>query len=352
MKPTTKRRFLVFAVVLIGLVAAGTVPIPYIVSSPCIIQPSAVWHITQDGAGQLITGWEHNLLDAGAPRALLQFDRPDFVEVSVSAGLREGSSVQVGDTVGVIVSREGLGQSMILETELRAAEVELDRLLAGARIEDIDVAERKVEMARVALDAFRPEMDRISSQYEAGVVTLSILQETKGRFQLLEAELRLAEAQLTALRASAHPDELALARVEIERLNKSIERIKYTTGMAQPLIAPISGRVSMGCGEGVLLKIERQDTLAVITFLPEAIIEFLDKERPVEIKLTAGNSTVLHGVLNRIDFTGSNQLGQYEGPYGITLIANHNGRFQSGMTGRTRLETGSRTLLSVLRDKF
>ncbi len=351
-KPAAKRRLFIFIIVLAGLVVAGTVPMPFTISAPCIVQPSAVWNLARDGAGQIASGWEHNLLDCGVSQLLIQFDRPDFVEVAVSPDLREGSMVRSGDTVAVIESHEGLGQSRILETRLRAAEIELDRLLAGARREDIEVARQRVERARVAVDAFQPELKRVREQHRTGVVSLSVLQEAEGRSNLLETELRLAEAKLTAMTADARPEDLSLARIKVERLRESLESLRYVTGKSRPVLAPIDGKVRLGGSEGVMLEIERQDTLAVITILPESTVDFLEEDQPLEIILTSMSSTVIPGTLQKIEYVNSGQPGQYQGPCGITLIANSDGRYRSGMTGRTRFKTVSRTLLSVILERF
>ena len=347
-----KKRLTLFSILLLLFVLAGIVPLPYTVRGPCVLEPSGVWYLEHDGAGQLITGWDHNLLDAGGSRVLLQFNRPDFVEVALSSNLREGGIVQAGDTIAFIASREGFGQLRVLEAEHRGAQVELDRLLAGARVEDIEVAEQSVESARIKLDAFQPEMERIREQYKSGVATLSLLQETDGNYDLLKAELRVAEAQLKALQAGAHPEEITAARVEIERFHRLLESTRFITGATQPVVTPTTGKVRLGCGEGVMLKIERVDTLAVITFLPEASLSWLKEGQPIKITLTATNSAVLHCQLNRIDFMSDHLTNQYIGPVAISFIDNHDGKLQTGMKGSSRMEVGSQTLLSFVLAKF
>jgi len=347
-----KRRLVLSILIIAVLILAGTVPIPHTVKGPCVLNPAAVWYIANDGAGQLISGWEHNYLDAGGVRALLQFDRPDFVEVFISPRLREGEFTYAGDTVAFIASQEGIGHLRVLEAEYKGAQAELDLILAGFRNEEIEIAQRSVERAHAALDGYQPEMDRIKSQYKTGVVTLSIFQEAEGEYQLYEAELRLAEAELTAIQAEARPEDVAIFRANVERLQRSLETSEFLTGKTRPVITPISGKVRL-CGvDGIILKIERIDTLAAITLLPEATLGWLKQGQPIVIDIVADSSIPLHGLLNRIDFTRSDQVGGYTGPYGITFIDNRNSKLQTGMTGKTRMETGSQTLLSVIKAKF
>jgi len=348
----TKKRLIVVGLVLIGLIGAGTVPIPHTLKGPCVLEPSAVWYLSHDGAGQLITGWEHNLLESGGEHVLLQFDRPDFVEVTLTPKMLEGGFVQVGDTVAIVASSEGAGQQKILETELQRANMELNRLLAGERPEDIEVAKQAVLEAEVRKNALKPEFDRIKAQYESGAATLSQLQEIEGRFQGREAELRLANAELSALEAGARPEDITIAKVEIEGLRHSLESSNLMMARTRVVVAPISGMIRLGGNTGTMLFIERVDTLAVITALPEPSLLWLKEGQNLEIKLKSENSFTFSGYLDRIDFSKCSERGSYGGPVGITFLENHNGRLHSGMTGNTLLKTGNHTLLTMLQSRL
>lgn len=347
-----RNRLIVVGLILIGLIAAGTVPVNHTVKGPCILESSGRWYLEHDRAGQLATGWEHNRLETGGEHVLLQFDRPDFIEVALAPELYEGAYIQAGDTVAVVVSREGLGQQRILEAELQGAKAELDLILAGTRPEDIEVARQTVTEAEAGRDALKPEFDRIKSQYESGAATLSQLQEIEGCFQLLEAELRTANAELTALKAWPRPEDIAIARVEIERLERTLESSHLTTGKSHLVVAPTSGKVRLGGESGTLLYIERVDTLAAITVLPESIISWLEIGQNLEIKFRSEQSFTIEGQLDRIDFSEYDTDAPYSGPVGITFIENRNGRLHSGMTGYTRLNTGKHTLLALLQSRL
>jgi len=342
---------LVFALLLVFLVVAGTVPLPQSVRGPCVLEPVGIWYLARDGAGQIATGWERNLLDAGREpptSELMGIDRPDFVEVKLAPHLRDGGSVAAGDTVAVITSIEEAGRLSVLEAELKSSHAQLDALIAGSRAEDIEVARQEVHQARVALEAFTPERDRIKSQYESGIATLSLWQETEGQYQLLEAELGLAEAELKALQTGARPEDIAVARFEAEQIQRSLDSVRRLLGKRKAVVAPTGGRVSIGGVNGYLLRIERTDTLAAIMVIPEATLPWLTEGQPMEIKLTADRSEPLTGELHKIDFL----TGELTGTYAVALIDNRDGRLWAGMTGNARLMLGEQTLLSGLKAKL
>jgi hypothetical protein len=347
-----KKRLLVFILILLIFIASGTIRIPHSVKGPCMLEPSAVWYLSHDGAGQLVTGWKHNLIDAGGEQVLLQFNRPDFVDVLLSPELKEGCIVKIGDTLAVIVSHEGLGQIKINEAKLQLSRAELNLLLAGTRPEDINIAKQTVSSAEIGKNALLPEYERIKAQYEAGAATLSELQDIEGRYRQFEAEQKLAESELKALEAGTRPEDITIAMKEIESIQASLEMARFTTGITRPVTAPISGRVKLGGSSGSVIHIERIDTLAVLIKLPETSLNLLKENQTIEIILASEISNILKTTLKRINFSKDEATGAYYGPCGIAFLPNNDYRLHTGMTGNASLDTGKRTLFSVIKTKF
>lgn len=317
-----------------------------------MLEPSAVWYLAHDGAGQIVTGWKQNLINAGGEQVLLQFNRPDFVDILLSPELKEGCNVKIGDTLAVIVSHEGLGQIKINEAKLQLARAELDLLLAGTRPEDINVARQAVKSAEIGRNALLPEYERIKAQYEVGAATLSQLQDIEGRYRQYEADLKLAESELKVLEAGARPEDITIAMKEVESIQASLEMARFTTGITRPITAPLSGIVKLGGSSGSILNVERIDTLAVLIRLPETSLNWLEKNQVIEITLASEIRVFFETYLEGIDFTRDEETGLYQGPCGIAFLPNNDYTLRTGMTGNAKLDTGKRTLFSAVKTKF
>lgn len=348
MEPLALKRLSVIFVLLAGLVIMGVVPFPQSIQGPCYTAPAAIWSITRIGAGQIVTGWERNLLDSGGTRLLFQFERPDYVEVNIARELKDGAYVQKGDTIAVITSREGTGRLEVLSASLDKGYAEHEALLTGAREEDLEVARAEIIRARTALEVYKPELERVKALYDSGFASQSEWQVTKGQYELYAAELNLAEANLTALTAGARPADIAVAEDEIKILERSVKSGQRLLGQSEVIIAPISGYARLEGVDGTLIRIERMDTLAVFMSIPEASIPLIEQNTMINVKLKADSLPFRQCVLEQIYFSNTQQAGVYA----IGLLENREGGLKAGMSGKGELSIGKRNLLAGFRAKF
>lgn len=343
-----RRRLLVFGLLALILGAAWTVPLPQNISGPCCLEPAAIWYLIVDGAGQLSTGWEKNLIGEGGERVLLNFERPDFVDISLPAGLHDGDMVEKGDTIAVVSSRENIGRLSILQAELEKAIAEHAALMSGARVEDLEVAQQEVNRAEAELETQRMELELVKSLYDSEFHSLALLQQTEGLYRVLQAELDLARAGLKALQAGAKPEEIEVAVAEIKRLQRSVESVIRMLGKRETILTPISGRVRLGGVEGYMAKVEFIDSLAVVAIIPEAVRLMLNEGQLMEVNLSADKNRPRSIRLLRTDFI----MIDVPITYAIGFLPNHDRTAQIGMTGRARISIGTRTLIEGLIAKF
>ena len=351
MDPLDLRRSLVIAALLGFLFLMGTVPFHQSIKGPCQTAPAAVWYLNSNGAGQIVSGWERNLLNSGNTRVLVQFERPDFVEVTIAPHLHDGALVEAGDTIAVITSHEGLGRFEVLEAELSKSRSEHQALLTGAKAEDIEVARAEVKRARIALKSYGLEYERAEALYDSGHISASEWQIVEGQYNVLAAELDLAEANLKALEAGARPEDIEVARGQTEVLRRSLETEGQLLSKPEVVTAPVSGRVRLGDVPETLIRIERMDTLAVLVSIPEASASLLRVGQPMEVKLLADHIPNRESNLLRIDFIPP-AAPQLSGAYAVGLLDNSKGKLQPGMSGIAILSIGKKTLFSGLRARF
>jgi hypothetical protein len=342
------RRVTIFVALLVLLGVATTVPLPQSITCPCLVEPAAVWYLMRDGAGQVVTGWERNLLGPGGTRTLVQFERPDIVDVRLSQCLSEGVTAAAGDAVATLDSGEEQGELMALEAERDRAVARRDALLAGERLEDRDVAGQEVRLAESALNEYKPKYDRIKELYETGNASLSQWQAAQGQFQLLSAKVELAQAKLRASEAGARPEDVMVAQSEVNRVERLIENTRSSLGRLKTIVAPLAGTVHLGDEGGILLRIDRTDTMAAVIPLPEAAAAKLDQAQPIEIKLFVQPTIRRKAAVERIDYRDNRGFSAGL----VVLLDNGDGRLKTGMNGVARIPMGQMTIWEAVSVKL
>jgi HlyD family secretion protein len=123
--------------------------------------------------------------------------------------------------------RQALTNLQIQETLLRqqweqahadliAAQANFEKLMAGARPEEIEAAEASVRKAKAQLEAAQKELERQKQLYESRAIA----------YQQAEAELKIAEANLQKLLSGARPEEVAAAETDLKRAQAVLEEAR------------------------------------------------------------------------------------------------------------------------------
>ena len=100
--------------------------------------------------------------------------------------------------------------------ELIAAQANFEKLMAGARPEEIEAAEASVRKAKSQLEAAQKELERQKQLYESRAIA----------YQQAEAELKIAEANLQKLLSGARPEEVAAAEADLKRAQAVLEEAR------------------------------------------------------------------------------------------------------------------------------
>lgn len=341
---------MVIAIILSLFLFAGTMPFNQSVKSVCYVESPSVWYLTNSGAGEIISGWERNLLDPGVKSVLFHFERPDIIEFELTRGLVDGDIIAKGDTVAVLVSREGIGRREVSEASLTMGVAEHDALLQGAREEDIEVAAAEVKKFEIELETSRLGMIRAEALYDSGFATFDEYMEAEGLNKLMAAELELAQTKLKAFRAGARPADIEVAGRNIEMLDRFYRSGERVMGRNEAIISPINGRLKLGNNLEAWVLIERLDTVAVYIQVPESSVSSLETGQPVEISILADIQPFRTGALTGIEyFQGAITA---PGAYAVVLLENQDGSLSPGMTGKAKLSIGKQTLLDGIKLSF
>ncbi|MBM3326896.1 MAG: hypothetical protein FJY65_07965 [Calditrichaeota bacterium] len=339
------RRLALLAVLIILIGAATLLPLPQSFTTPCLIEPTAIWFIMRDGNSQVVTGWQQNLLGTGGARTLIQFERPDIVEIILSDRLAEGTAVAKGDTIAYIHSGIGEETLLVLEAERDKALAELNALSAGERREEQAVLEQEARLTETALIENTPAYERVRDLFESGTASLAEWQAAQAQHQLLTIKLEIAKAKLTAAQAPARPEDVAVAKFEVRRLQQTLDNLRNSLQRMRIVVAPVSGLAHLGDEDGYILRLDQTDSMAAVIPIPETVAAKLDVAQPIEIKLYSESMTIRRGSVKRLEFR--DVLGFSAGI--IILLDNTDGRLKSGMNGTAKILLGRMTVLEALK---
>ena len=117
----------------------------------------------------------------------------------------------------VQIARAGLASAIAeRDSDVRQAELDVQRLRAGARPEELAQANQAVIQARISLDRAKADRDRDAKLSKEGYVSGQQADASEASFQLAESALRQAQAQLTLVRKGARAEDRLAAEDKLK----------------------------------------------------------------------------------------------------------------------------------------
>ncbi len=139
--------------------------------------------------------------------------------------VKEGQSVKTGDPLFRIDDRELNADLRVRKAMLKAAQAQLQRLIAAPRPEDIPPAQAAVEEARARVASSEVQAKRSASLYERGVGTPSDFDHDRFAADEAHASLLKAEAELYRIRKGTWEEDIQVARSAVEQAQAELERV-------------------------------------------------------------------------------------------------------------------------------
>jgi len=249
-------------ILFLGLLVIGSVgllplDIPYTTRTKALVKPAYEWELLRDETGTLSSVFRNHENGLIESYGNTEFKRGDVINFFLKPGLKEGDLINKGDTIGFTYSNEERMRLIELEGQLSVLESELSYYTAGQKPEDIEWAQREVELANSVFETQQKLMARTEQLMKDSVISVQKFEIDQNELEVTRMRKVLAEARLTSLLAGDKPEQIALTRSKILATNLQIaqikERLSYLT-----VTAPISGQLSSGKGyiqKDILLRI-------------------------------------------------------------------------------------------------
>lgn len=159
-----------------------------------------------------------------------------------SVTVEEGDIVKQGQIIAVIDNEDYLAQVAAAEARLYQKEVELTRLLNGARTEERREADAAVQEAKTILDQASREKDRRQKLYADGVISREEVDRAEREHDVATARLAAARERFSLVDNEAREEDRLRAEAEVKLQRAQLAEAKAR--LSKTIIrAPLSGTV-------------------------------------------------------------------------------------------------------------
>lgn len=209
----------------------------------------------------------------------------EAIEVRVSAkvpgqiqriAVREGSEVEVGDTL-LVLDRETLAlQWKQARAGVDLAQAQYQLLLNGARPEDLQLAGEALKQAESSFKSAGDDYARMKELFASQSVSRKQYDDAESRFTIAQAQLNSAKQNVQKMQRFARPEDLAAARARLEQA-QATAGILHTHLNDATILAPVGGTVThrpveegelVGAGATVAT-IARLETMNLVIYVSE-----------------------------------------------------------------------------------
>lgn len=161
----------------------------------------------------------------------------------VSMPVREGGWVDKGDILFEMDRRADLIALKRAEAELLKSELELGKLVAGSRPEEIEEATRRLAASEAVRKAAEEEWKRVQKLAEQGIAAASELGRARSEFDVSQAQYSQAKARLALIAEGTRSEEVLIAEAEVSIRRVVVEEIQRRLSNLT-VSAPFAGVIS------------------------------------------------------------------------------------------------------------
>ncbi len=266
----------------------------------------------------------------------------EVVEILVT----EGEIVTRGQLLARLSSWDQENGIKVTQAMLEGAEANLARLQAGAKPEELELAMRELERARVSLSFSEAEANRARELVATGTISQQAYEAAVAAYDADLAGLEVAQANLDLVRSGATEEEIAIATAEVARLTEELAFRQDELARTR-IEAPMDGRVItadlelrhgafLTVGE-TLVEIEDAATITAMIAVPEADIALIAPGDAVRLRIWGQGAGEITGTVRDIapvaSGTTQGNVVQVEASF-----ANDAGLLRSGMTGYAKID--------------
>lgn len=140
--------------------------------------------------------------------------------------VEQGDKVAKGQIIARMDDESTQAQLSEARANLNAAQVNLEKLRNGSRVEDIAAAKARVETARNRANLSRTRAERYRNLAKQGAIAIDRMDELDSDFRVTAATLREAQVQLELLQNGARREDIAQAEAQAAQAQARLKNIE------------------------------------------------------------------------------------------------------------------------------
>jgi HlyD family secretion protein len=157
--------------------------------------------------------------------------------------VKEGQRVEKGQLLAQIDDSNLRGQLTQAQGQLAQAQANYNKAQAGFRKEEINQSSASVQDAQAALNVAQSNYEQDQSLFQQGAISERVLDNSRAQRDRAQAQLNLANQSLDLRKNGNRPEDIAIARAQVEAAQGSLQTIRMQMSDYQ-LRAPISGVIT------------------------------------------------------------------------------------------------------------
>lgn len=206
----------------------------------------------------------------------------------------EGEKVSVGDTLLIIDSKTIQIKLREAEALLASAEAQYELVRNGARKEDIQQAEQLLKQSEVNLNTAQNDKVRFENLYQSKSISKKQYEDAVAKYELALSQYNSAKENYSKIKNISRPEELKLAKANVERLKANVDLIKKSLDDCY-VTAPINGIIVkrfVEAGETVtnlssLIKISDLSQVELMVYVNEVNLPKIKLGQFVDVRVDA-----------------------------------------------------------------
>lgn len=339
-------RLIVGGVILMFIVLALIfIQLPLKITNDCQVLP-----LERVSLRSSTTGFADLIVERADERRVLkqyQLVGQDYGVLSILPALKVGDTVFPGDLIAGIHSNVYESEKLERYANLQESKKQLDLLEKGPQPEEIKQTEDIISQVRSKYNQSLQDLNRAESLFVKGGISQKELEDKRTDSQVLKSELDFYMNQLTLLRRGARPEEIDMAKAQVEQLQAKLKHLE--SQLEQTAIeSPIEGIVTQVNNGDIIISIARIDTVKVKISVPEKEISEVSIGNGVIMKARSYPGLTYIGQVKRIDPIAFEDMRGRSIISVTALAANPEGLLKPGMTGKAKINCGDNPLYKII----
>jgi hypothetical protein len=309
--PLQPNRYVIFGIVLILssilYLLSGRFTTDYSIDAKAHFVNQVEFSIIRLSDGNINHSLRDNLTGLYSKIYKTEFQRGDVVEFVVNEKILSKNKVQQGDTLGWITSNETERNLLELNGQFEILSAELDFFTTGQKPEDVELAGRRVELAKEQLDIQRKLTERSRILFTDSVIPVQEYEIELNRLNVREIELKVAEANYKSITTGEKPEQEGIVRAQMRNIRNQIKQIDSRLSLLT-ITSPIGGKLQVHQGvdtSNVILTV--YDTSKYVSRIPVLVQElpYLNKSCIVKAKAVEGS---IYYISEEVSYIGYEQV--------------------------------------------